>query len=1186
MTQTAPRAPAVYDADGVTTAFNIPWAYDNAAHVMVALIDPATGEEQMQASPAITVSPAGSAVTQAVFAAAPEAPLKVVIWPFEPGRQGVSLPDLRRLPGENIERIGDQAARAREAYWQLLNRMLRRPMHEEGPIVLPAMSAWENHVAVPLPGGGWRLIDTTDLEELAERLAAIDALSEPDRLAALDAILADFAGPGTIADAAALLAVDAPGFVAKDADGSPIGRVLQAAAGLKWTNGNGAGGNAQIAFDTDEDASLTAQGGTALGIALFKASSAQDARDAIGVGAGFDPALYGVGSIPGLTAISKAELEDRQPALVTSLDGGQFFWDAVEDSAPDDWSSFASDDGGDGRWKRIEEAFAVGRVSARAFGLYEGMPSDEATLRLQKAMDEAAANGLTLTIPAWHLHLDHTIYMPDNTTLDMSPAAILEWPDDIFTPQISNLTNTSDGFGLLAAGAFDTAKRMLAINANAGDDSFEVASGAGSFSPGKRVLIGSERQYTGGGNRYGEYVYVKEVVGNVIRLYQRLQQTYLVSDDAFALPATSVKNVLVRGGELRSNVTTPGVTVQRHTALCFALAENCHVISTRAKRWRHSGFRFLAAIGSGSDRTYAEEVVETVDIGSESGLGYATMIEQASEGVTILRPYAYRCGKVFDAGSGAGGRYGGARNVTVRDGYGKDIFRQIFGTHGAVADLLVSNLRGFGRRAPNLRGHNITIDKCNLEWYAENGTNDGPITAQNEGSPGYFRMFDTRLRNWNAEGGGCLQVRGQSGFRENFTEVRIQGCDMEAFAGRVLRVVANNQINMENVFITNNRIVGESDGTAIFEAAVGADVSLSKGNISGNYAENRNGSAPAIEVIVNDGSIIGRGMVFDNNIGIGGNYGYVETDNGTGTGRIELEFGPANRFRGSVSGIRWVNGATDQFLPMGPFPALHNGQFDHWRRGASINPSSGYGNGVNTADMWAIRQPGSDQNITVSRVAGEQCRFAARVQRAAGNTSDGAINFTHHIPTEKARQMAGRRCKLVGRIKLGADCGTVSLRVQTAAAENADMANTHAPLGPGVGVTPSEAGAYKNLVDYVNIPANAQTIAIYARYGGPSPVAGANDWFEIEGVDLLPMGQPNRCQSSAPATLVECMRAVIVGTVRSIDGVRWISFPQTMRTAPSVSVSAGSADNITASGFELTHTSAADVTYTASTGRL
>ena len=53
-------------------------------------------------------------------------------------------------------------------------------------------------------------------------------------------------------------------------------------------------------------------------------------------------------------------------------------------------------------------------------------------------------------------------------------------------------------------------------------------------------------------------------------------------------------------------------------------------------------------------------------------------------------------------------------------------------------------------------------------------------------------------------------------------------------------------------------------------------------------------------------------------------------------------------------------------------------------------------------------------------------------------------------------------------------------------------------------------------------------------------------------------------------------------SVQTVNGVRYIPFVPPMRAAPTVTVSAGTAGNITANGFELTHTSAAACSVTAS----
>lgn len=67
----------------------------------------------------------------------------------------------------------------------------------------------------------------------------------------------------------------------------------------------------------------------------------------------------------------------------------------------------------------------------------------------------------------------------------------------------------------------------------------------------------------------------------------------------------------------------------------------------------------------------------------------------------------------------------------------------------------------------------------------------------------------------------------------------------------------------------------------------------------------------------------------------------------------------------------------------------------------------------------------------------------------------------------------------------------------------------------------------------------------------------------------------------AQLELAMCQRYYQAKTVRSENGSRHIALAP-MRSAPSVTVGVGSAANITADGFELSHTTAADCTVTAS----
>jgi hypothetical protein len=106
--------------------------------------------------------------------------------------------------------------------------------------------------------------------------------------------------------------------------------------------------------------------------------------------------------------------------------------------------------------------------------------------------------------------------------------------------------------------------------------------------------------------------------------------------------------------------------------------------------------------------------------------------------------------------------------------------------------------------------------------------------------------------------------------------------------------------------------------------------------------------------------------------------------------------------------------------------------------------------------------------------------------------------------------------------------------------------------------------------------------ALVQIYWGCEGVA-SNDYIELEQLKLEIGKQPT---PFVYPTLHELKnwsdRFYQSFTVRSINGTIWIPFGQHMHTIPDVTVSAGTAANISTAGFELTHTSAETITVTAS----
>ena len=148
-------------------------------------------------------------------------------------------------------------------------RSLRLPVDETEQLVPSATDRASTALAFDA-SGNVELIARTNLEELGARLSEIDALSTAARLAAIDAIYADLTGDDTIGDAAALLAVVAPGLVAKQSDGTPVSVTLQAQDGLAWDNADAESGNPSVKVG-DPDALRSALEVGTLGELIFTA---------------------------------------------------------------------------------------------------------------------------------------------------------------------------------------------------------------------------------------------------------------------------------------------------------------------------------------------------------------------------------------------------------------------------------------------------------------------------------------------------------------------------------------------------------------------------------------------------------------------------------------------------------------------------------------------------------------------------------------------------------------------------------------------------------------------------------------------------------------------------------------------------------------------------------------------------
>jgi hypothetical protein len=251
-----------------------------------------------------------------------------------------------------------------------------------------------------------------------------------------------------------------------------------------------------------------------------------------------------------------------------------------------------------------------------------------------------------------------------------------------------------------------------------------------------------------------------------------------------------------------------------------------------------------------------------------------------------------------------------------------------------------------------------------------------------------------------------------------------------------------------------------------------------------------------------------------------------------------------------------------------------NGGFDIWQRGTSLTPA------VTTftsyqADRWSTY---SAANWTVSRQLTNDTtnlpniQYCGRFQRNVGNTATTICQIQNVFETANSIPLAGKTVTLSYYARRGADYSavgnsfTVSIYIGTSTDAGIGSFTSASVAG---GVAGALTTTWQRFTVTAAIPSTVTQIAIYTAYN-PTGTAGANDYFEITGVQLEPgsVATPfSRNGSTIQGELAECERyyEVIGGTSTAgitIGGVATgasqafyfpYSFRTTKRTTPTLS---------------------------------
>ena len=185
-----------------------------------------------------------------------------------------------------------------------------------------------------------------------------------------------------------------------------------------------------------------------------------------------------------------------------------------------------------------------------------------------------------------------------------------------------------------------------------------------------------------------------------------------------------------------------------------------------------------------------------------------------------------------------------------------------------------------------------------------------------------------------------------------------------------------------------------------------------------------------------------------------------------------------------------------------------NSAFQVWQRGTSFTIGNGY-----TADRWYTYSAGAGRTLSRQTTSDTtnlpNIQYAARVQRDSGNTATNEVQFYNLFETVNSIPFAGKTLTLSFYARRGANY----------APSTANAMEYEVNSGPNTDNNPISSGTWNNKFINGNVtltttwqrfsfsgtmPATDTQLFIRFRPGGNAytGTAGANDWFEVTGVQL------------------------------------------------------------------------------------
>jgi hypothetical protein len=186
-----------------------------------------------------------------------------------------------------------------------------------------------------------------------------------------------------------------------------------------------------------------------------------------------------------------------------------------------------------------------------------------------------------------------------------------------------------------------------------------------------------------------------------------------------------------------------------------------------------------------------------------------------------------------------------------------------------------------------------------------------------------------------------------------------------------------------------------------------------------------------------------------------------------------------------------------------------NGGFDFWQRATSstFTPTNGSPQ-YNSVDRFWFTTSGTTGSMTVSRQTADtvSLQYGLRFGRASGTTATGQPHFGTNIESQQMKLLAGKPIVLSFYAKKGADFSftpTATLYTGTGT-DQAPVTLFNGSWTGGADVFRTNFSPTTTMTRYTftgTVPTTSNELSVFI-YWTPSGTAGANEWLQIEGMQL------------------------------------------------------------------------------------